>query len=181
MQTIRALLLAALACVGSLGTAAQVLDFPKVDIEFDERVDFSAFKTFRWKDTQEPAPNATVHSSVTWNVERGLEKKRLAKQAEGAPDLFVRYYTEAKRGLRGTPSQTTNPSSGTPSGPTTNVDFHRETQGTLTLELFRATDGQRVWKAQTPWGAVDTKKIDDDIASAVRLLLAKYPPPAGRR
>ena len=180
MQTIRAYLLAALACVTSLGAAAQVLELPKVDLEYDQTADFSAFKTFRWKDTQEPAPNATVHSSVTWYVERGLEKKGMAKQAEGS-DLLVRYYTEAKSALKGTPSQTTNPSSGSPSGPTTNVDFHRETRGMLTLELFRATDGKRVWKGQTPSVAVDKKDIDDDVARAVTLLLAKYPPPAGHR
>lgn len=180
MGTIQTSAAAVLASV-ALSVSAQVLDFPKVELEYDKAADFSAFKSYRWKDTQEPAPNAAVHSSVTWQVERGLEKEGLAKRAEGTPDLLVRYYTEAKRALKGTPSQTSTGSSSSPSNLTTSIDFHKETQGTLVLELFRASDGVRVWKGQTPWVSVDTKKIDEDIADAVRLLLSKYPPPAGGR
>jgi hypothetical protein len=161
------------------GLSAQVLQFPKVELEYDETADFSSFRTFRWKATQERAPNATVHSSVSWHVDRGLEKKGLKKLAEGTPDLYVQYDTESKRSLKGTASQTAAPS--TVGGLSNSIDFHKETQGRLELELYRASDGARVWKAALPWGVVDPKKIDDDVENAVNLVLGKYPPPAGRR
>src|SRR6187549_1135442 len=52
--------------------AAQTFQMPKTEIESDPKTDFSTFKTFRWKDSQVPAENPVVHTSVTVYVERGL-------------------------------------------------------------------------------------------------------------
>lgn len=154
----------------------QVLQLPKAEVEFDEKADFAAFKSYRWKDSQVPADNPTVHTSVVWYVERGLEKKGLEKRAEGETDLLLRYYTAAKESLKGTPSQTTSSAAGTPSSLSTSVDFRKEMHGTLVLELYRASDEALVWKAAAPWSNVDKAKLDSEVDRAVRLLLAKYPP-----
>ena len=154
---------------------AQVLQLPKVEVEHDEKADFASFKTYRWKDSQVPAENPTVHTGVVWYVERGLQGKGLAKKAEGDSDLLVRYYTSAKENLKGTPSQSSS-TTGTSSNLSTSVDFHKEMHGTLVLELYRASDEALVWKAAAPWSNVDKAKLDSEVENAVRLLLGKYPP-----
>ena len=50
-------------------------------------------------------------------------------------------------------------------------------EGTLILELQRASDEKAVWRAGTERISIDKKRIDADTASAVRLLVSKYPPP----
>jgi len=34
-----------------------------------------------------------------------------------------------------------------------------------------------VWRAATEYKSIDTKRIDAETASAVKLLISKYPPP----
>src|SRR4249920_3038860 len=84
---------------------AQEFQMPKTEVESDPKTDFSTFKTFRWKDSQVPAENPVVHSSVTVYVERGLTAKGLNKKADGDVDLLVRYYTSRDEKVKGTPSQ----------------------------------------------------------------------------
>ena len=50
-------------------------------------------------------------------------------------------------------------------------------EGTLLVELQRATDQKAVWRAAVEYHSIDKQRIDAETASAVRLLIAKYPPP----
>lgn len=160
--------------------SAQLPRLAKAEVEHDPEVDFAAFKSFQWKDTQVPADNPNVHTSVTWYVERDLEQKGLKKSAE-KPDVLLRYYTEAKRSIKGIPSQSSSDGPGGPERRSTNVDFRKELQGTLVLEIQRAADQKVVWKAATPWGVIDKSQLDAEVDKAVHLLLAEYPPkPASR-
>jgi len=59
----------------------------------------------------------------------------------------------------------------------TSVDVRKVLEGTLILELQRASDGKPVWRAGSGYGSIDEKRIDAETASAVSLLLSKYPPP----
>jgi hypothetical protein len=161
--------------------AAQLPRLVKAEVEHDPQADFTTFKTFQWKDTQVPADNASVHTSVTWYVERELEKKGLRKSADEKPDLLLRYYTLAKQTVKGVPSQSTSDGPGGPSTRSTNVDFRKELQGILVLEIQRAADEKVVWKATTPWGVVDKAQLDAEVDKAVHLLLAEYPPEPKKR
>jgi hypothetical protein len=157
--------------------SAQALKMPKVELDFDKDVDFSAFKTYSWKDPAAAAKDPQMHTRIVWYVERELEKKGLAKKPEGEGDLFVRYYAKAKEGLRGTPSQGESYLPGGGGQLTTGVDFQKVLEGTLIVELQRASDEKAVWRAGTQLSSIDKKRIDAETASAVRLLLSKYPPP----
>jgi hypothetical protein len=119
-----------------------------------------------------------MHTRIVWYVERELEKKGLAKRPEGEGDLFVRYYAKGRSGFKGTPSQNESYLSGAAGQLTTSVDFSKVSEGTLLVELQRASDGKAVWRAGSGYGSLDKKRIDADTARVVRLLLAKYPPPA---
>lgn len=167
----------ALALALALPATAQDLRMPKVDLDYDQDVDFSTFKTFSWKDPAAAAKDPDMHGRIIWYVERELEKKGLTKAPEGEGDVFVRYYAKGREGLKGTPSQGQSYLPGGAGQLTTAVDFRKVLEGTLILELQRSSDEKAVWRAGSSYGSIDKKRIDAETAAAVRLLLSKYPPP----
>jgi hypothetical protein len=177
MAAHRALALLAAVCLAAPLARGQDFRMPKVDLDYDKEVDFSAFKTYSWKDPAEAAKDPQMHTRIIWYVERELEKKGLKKVPDGQGDLLVRYYAKADTGLRGTPSQGESYLPGGAGQLTTGVDFSKVIEGTLILELQRASDEKAVWRAGTQRISIDKKRIDADTASAVRLLISKYPPP----
>jgi hypothetical protein len=170
-------LLAVLALAFVPAAGGQTLTMPKVDLDYDKDVDFSAFKTYSWKDPIAAAKDPQMHTRIIWYVDRELEKKGLRKVDEGG-ELLVRYYAKARQGYKGTPTQEESYLSGAAGQLTTSVDFSKVVEGTLLLEIQRASDEKAVWRAGSGYGTLDKKRLDADTARAVRLLLAKYPPPA---
>jgi hypothetical protein len=66
-----------------------------------------------------------------------------------------------------------------PGGPetlTTSFDLRKAREGTLVLELQRASDGKAVWRAGSSF-AIDDKRIDAEVNRAVDILL-RIPPEA---
>jgi len=168
-------LLAVVAVSFAAAALAQTLTMPKVDLDYDKEVDFSAFKTYSWKDPIAAAKDPQMHTRIIWYVDRELEKKGLTKKPEGG-DLLVRYYAKAHQGYKGTPTQEQSYLSGAAGQLTTSVDFSKVVEGTLLIEIQRASDGKAVWRAGSGYGTIDKKRLDADTARAVRLLLSKYPP-----
>jgi len=156
---------------------AQQFTLPKVDLDYDKEIDFRRFKSYSWKDTDAVAKDPQMHTRIVWYVERELEKKGLKKATAGEGDVLVRYYTKAREGLKGTPSQGQTTLPGGSGQLTTSVDFHKVLEGTLLVELQRASDGRAVWRAATEYSSSDKQRLDAETASVVRLLIAKYPPP----
>ena len=156
---------------------AQQFKMPRVDLDYDKDVDFAAFKSFSWKDTDAVAKDPQMHTRIVWYVERELEKKGLKKATDAAGDLLVRYYTKGREGLKGTSSQGQTTLPGGAGQLTTSVDFRKVLEGTLLVELQRASDTKAVWRAAVEYTSIDKQRIDAETASAVRLLIAKYPPP----
>lgn len=177
MRARLSLVAATLALLPGAIAPAQALKMPKVEVDYDKETDFSAFRTYSWKDPAAAARDPQMHTRIIWYVERELEKKGLKKTADGQGDLLVRYYAKAHEGLKGTPSQGESYLPGGAGQLTTGVDFSKVIEGTLILELQRASDEKPVWRAGTQRVSLDKKRIDADTASAVRLLVSKYPPP----
>ena len=177
MPARRRLLALAFVALGATAAFAQPLKVPKVDLDYDKDVDFTAFKTYSWKSPASPADDVPTHTSIVWYVERELEKKGLKKAPEGEGDLFVRYYAKASQSLKGTPTQGQGYLPGGTGSLSTGVDFQRVLEGTLILELQRASDGKPVWRAGSGYAPIDKKRLDAETSSAVRWLLSKYPPP----
>jgi len=155
---------------------AQQFKMPRVDLDFDKQADFSSFKTFSWKDNEVVATDPGMHARIVWYVERQLEKKGLKKAKDGPGDLLVRYYAKKQEGLKGTPSQGQTTLPGGAGQLTTSVDFQKVLEGTLLVELQRSSDGVAVWRAATEYKSIDKQQIDSETASAVKLLIGKYPP-----
>jgi hypothetical protein len=168
--------------LGILGLAppvarAQQFQMPRVELDYDKAADFKAFATFSWKDTGQVAEDPAMHARIVWYVERELEKKGLKKSASGPGDLLVRYYAKKREELQGTAKDSDTPLPGGAAQHTTSVDIGKVTGGTLLVELQRASDEKAVWTATTEIRSFDKQRIDAETKSAVRLLIAKYPPP----
>jgi len=177
MASRRVLALLAAASLVTPFVLAQQLRMPKVDLDYDKAVDFSAFKTYSWKDPGAAAKDPQEHTRIIWYVERALEKKGLKKASDGSGDLFVRYFAKSQEGLRGTASQGESSLPGGAGQLTTSVDFSKVIEGAIILELQRGSDEKVVWRAGTQQVPIDKKRIDAATADAVRLLVSKYPPP----
>lgn len=183
MTTQRELLALATLAAFSATAPAQQLRFAKVEVHSDPEADFSEFRTYGWKSPVAPAESHEVNISIIWHVERGLEEKGLQKipdDSETTPDLFVRYYAKGKSRIQGTPSQTQDLLPGSANTMTTSFDLHRVREGTLILELQRASDNRAVWRAGTDISRIDEKRIDAEVRRAVQMLLARYPPKSSK-
>jgi Domain of unknown function (DUF4136) len=170
------LALAATALVAS-SALAQQFKMPRVDLDYDKDENFALFKTYSWKDTEVVATDPGMHARIVWYVDRELEKKGLKKSKDGPGDLLVRYYAKKEEALKGTSSQGQTTLPGGSGQLTTTVDFQKVLEGTLLVELQRARDGAAVWRAATEYKSIDKQRIDAETASAVKLLISKYPPP----
>jgi hypothetical protein len=173
----RALLLASLVLLVAASAPAQQFKMARVELDYDKDADFKAFKTYSWKDTGQVAEDPAMHARIVWYVERELENKGLKKSADGAGELLVRYYARKREALQGTAKDSVTTLPGGAGQHTTSVDIAKVTEGTLLVELQRASDQKAVWTASTEYRSLDKQKIDAETKAAVRQLIAKYPPP----
>jgi len=147
----------------------------EVKVDFDKDVDFSAFKTYGWLESQEPAPNLANHLRITRAVEAELEARGLTRSDAPAADLRVRYTGKVDEKIRG---KSSTERTVWPSSPDlrTNVDLKRVKEGTLIIELLDGRSRLRVWRST----AHDTPSAPDRREAQLRELVKKsfegFPP-----
>ena len=146
----------------------------KVDMEFDETVNFANFKTFRIMDGNLNAKakmlnNDLSRKKIENEIRLRLTAKHLIEVTTGRPDLAVRYNlgaaqrteTDVFRGRRGrirgaTKSQTT--------------------EGTLTIDLLDGNSRELLWRAVAIEEERDPVKIQGRLDEMVKKAFDKYPP-----
>jgi hypothetical protein len=162
---------AATALAAALAGTAAAQD---VKVDFNDRVDFAAIRTYAWKDTQEPAPKPLDHSQITRVVERELEAKGLVKAEAGPPDVVVRYFAKVEKRTRGTGRS--EDSTWQPAERRTVVDFSRVEELKLILELYTPTGLEPVWSATVLDPLAPAARQDQQIEQLVAKQVARYPP-----
>jgi hypothetical protein len=159
--------------LGLLGAAAAFAQ--KVDIEFDQSVDFSRFHTFAIRDGRLNSRNPALNSELTRKqidagIRRCLEAKGLTFVASGASDLNVRYTlgaarkTEVERypaGWRGWGTRVVR------------VPY---TAGTLVIDLRDPRTRSLAWRAIAREQKSDPNKLQGKLDDMVRKAFDKYPP-----
>jgi uncharacterized protein DUF4136 len=146
----------------------------KLNIDFDEQVDFSQFKTFTIRQGTMASPRPALSDELTQkHLERALERELTArglKKADGAPDLNVFYIL----GSRGVVEQEVFPAGRRGLG--TRVVRVPATEGSLLISLRDPKTRSLVWRG-IAW---DEKANPTDIAKKlddwVRKVIEKYPP-----
>jgi hypothetical protein len=178
MPSRRDILVMGAIAAGVPSALAQQIKMDRVEVLSDPDVDFSAIKTYGWKGPVVSAKSPETHMSIIWYVERGLEKSGLKKIRDddpATPDVFVRYSAKAKSSIQGDPNQTQSILPGGPEGLTTSFNLHTVREGTLIVEIQRASDNKALWRAGSEF-RIDQKRIDAEVNRAVDLLMSRYPP-----
>jgi hypothetical protein len=147
----------------------------KVEIEFDQSVDFSKFKTFAIRDarlnSKSPSLNSDlVRKRINADIQKYLEAKGLTFVESGASDLNVRYTLGAARKteLESYPAGWR--------GWGTRVVRVPYTEGTLVLDLRDPSTRSLVWRAIAREEKSDASKVEGKLDDMVRKSIDKYPP-----
>jgi Domain of unknown function (DUF4136) len=156
--------------LATMGAFAQ-----KVEIEFDQAVDFSKFKTFAIRDarlnSKSPSLNSElVKKRINADIVKFLEAKGLEFVVEGKSQLNIRYTLGAVRetklesypaGWRGYGTAIVR------------VPF---TEGTLVLDLRDPTTRSLVWRAIARVEKNNPQEVEKKLDDMVKKSLEKYPP-----
>jgi hypothetical protein len=146
----------------------------KITVEFDQAVDFGAYRTFAIRggqlNSKNPALNSElVQKRIDADIERGLTARGLT-MVPGKSDLNVRYRLGTARkaeietypaGWRGLGARVVR------------VPF---TEGTLVIDLRDPSTRSLVWRAIAAEEKSDATKIEGKLDDMVKKSLEKYPP-----
>ena len=146
----------------------------KINIEFDQAVDFSRFKTFAIRDGKIHSNQPSLNSElVKKHIERQIEKNLMARgltEVSGTADLNVRY----SLGSAGKREVETYPAGWRGWG-ARRVAVHY-TEGTLVLDLRDPATRSLVWRGIAVEDKSDPMKLEGRIDAMVKKALDKYPP-----
>lgn len=147
----------------------------KIQIEFDQAMDFEGFRTFAILsgrlNSKNPALNSElVRKQINLDIERDLSAKGLTLAPAGSSDLNIRYTmgTVRKSQLETYPAGWR--------GWGTAVVRVPYTEGTLVIDLHDARTHALVWRAIASQEKSDPSKIQGKLDDMVRKSLDKYPP-----
>ncbi len=147
----------------------------KIEIESDQAVDFSRFKTFAIRQGRLNSKNPSLNSELTRkrldaDIQKFLGAKGLALVPTGPADLNVRYTLGAVRGHE----VETYPAGWRGWG--TRVVRVPFTAGTLVIDLRDPSTRSLVWRAIARENQSDAAKIESKLDDMVRKSFDKYPP-----
>jgi hypothetical protein len=159
-----------LSLLSVLGAFAQ-----KIEVEFDQAVDFSKFHTFAIRDavlnSKNPSlNNDLVRKRIDGDIQRYLTAKGLTFVAAGASDLNVRYTLGAVRG------QKVDAYPAGWRGWGTRVVRVPFTEGTLVIDLRDPTTRGLVWRGIAREDKGNAAAIEGKLDDMVKKSLEKYPP-----
>ncbi|HTX37981.1 MAG TPA: DUF4136 domain-containing protein [Bryobacteraceae bacterium] len=147
----------------------------KIEIESDQAVDFSRFKTFAIRQGRLNSRNPSLNSELTRkrldaDIQKFLGSKGLTWVPSGPADLNVRYTLGAVRGHE----VETYPAGWRGWG--TRVVRVPYTEGTLVIDLRDPGTRSLVWRAIARENQSDAAKIESKLDDMVRKSFDKYPP-----
>ena len=153
-----------------------------VDVGFDAQADFTAFKTYAWKEGGWQAPNLTTEKRIHIAVDQQLEAKGL-KKVEGDADLLVITYAASTTDERvDAPSFAGLPNTWTGwSAATTSRDSFN---GSLKVDLINSKTSELVWcgRAFANLGSdPNPEKTGKKVFQVVEQMFKSYPPPAKKK
>jgi len=146
----------------------------KINIEFDQAVNFSKFKTFAVRDGQINSPNPALNSELTKKrleaeIEQALTARGLTKTT-GPSDLNVFFHLGSLRRME------TEAYPAGWRGLRTRVVRTPHTEGTLVIDLRDPTNRSLVWRGIATEERATPAKLADKLDDMVKKSVAKYPP-----
>jgi len=157
-----------------LGLVAGAAWAQKVDIESDDSVDYSKYKTFRIGEGQLKSKAPSLNSDLTRRkIENEIRKRLIEKglsEASSQPDLNVMFRLGSAR---------RNEVETFPAGRYGRARRRvasQYTEGTLIIDLRDTSKRELVWRAVAVEEKGDPSKIADHLDDMVRKSIEKYPP-----
>lgn len=154
--------------------AAGPVTAPTLKVDFNDKVDFGAFHSYAWKDTQQHTPSPLNHQHITRAVERELEAKGLVKAGTGKPDVLVRYFAKIDKRTRG--ASRSEETGLQPADRRTVVEFSRVEEVKLILELYTPAGLEPVWSAVATDALAPPDRLEQQIDDTTARMLEAYPP-----
>jgi hypothetical protein len=155
--------------------AATLAVAQKIEIEFDQAIDFSKFKTFAIRAGQLNSKNPSLNSElvrkrIDADIQKYFQAKGLSFVASGPSDLNVRYTLGAARMVR----PEVYPAGWRGWG--TRVVRVPYTEGTLVIDLRDPSTRSLVWRAIAREDKSDAAHVEAKLDDMVRKSFDKYPP-----
>ena len=157
-------------CAGSLNAQ-------KVETDFNESVDFSAFKTYSWRvargsKKQDAANNPIADNRIRTAIAAQMAKKGFT-EAESGGDVLVTYRvtTKDKRESERMPSMSRRGAYG---GSTRTTREY--TQGTLLIDILDGKSKELIWRATCKDSVNDVAKFEKRLGEDVDKVFKKFPP-----
>ena len=149
----------------------------KIEIEFDQSVDFSKFKTFAIRDGRLNSKNPSLNSElvkkrIDADIAKYLQAKGLENAGDGRSDLNVRYTLGAARGVQ----REAYPAGWRGWG--TRIVRVPFTEGTLVIDLRDPSTRSLVWRAIARENKSNAAQIEGKLDDMVKKSIDKYPPKA---
>jgi hypothetical protein len=155
--------------------AATAMFAQKIEIEFDQAIDFSKYHTFAIREGRLNSRNPSLNSELTrkninFFIQKYLTAKGLVFVEAGASDLNVRYTLGSARKTE----IDTYPAGWRGWG--TRVVRVPYTEGTLVLDLRDPSTKSLVWRGIARQDKSDAAKIEGKLEDMVKKSIDKYPP-----
>lgn len=149
----------------------------KIQIESDQSVDFSKFKTFAIRQGRLNSNNPSLNSDlirkrIDADLQKSLAAKGLTFVSSGPADLNVRYTLGAPRAVE----TETYPAGWRGWG--TRVVRVPYTEGTLVIDLRDPSTHSLVWRAIARENTSDPSQVASKLDAMVKKSVEKYPPKA---
>jgi hypothetical protein len=157
----------------------------KVTIDFDKDADFSHIRRYQWRvhPAFEKSPElreqyATGIQLVLEAGNRQLMKKGM-RPSDGPPDVFVTFFLAAADNQELRTITEAVPGAwygwyGQPTWTRTEVDYYKS--GMLVLDIVAAPTSKLMWRAYCTDTIRDMRDRDQNVNSAVRKALDRFPP-----
>lgn len=155
--------------------AATTASAGKVEVGFDENVDFGAFRTYGWTKST-PANSRQAQEWIVHSIERELEAGGLTKLEDGEPDLLVASHVVASIGATAGAAYIGLPTWG---GGVIISDPSAYTQGTLIVDLIEPDSEEAVWRGmatQAFEANPNMGKAKKKVEKLITKLFSGYPP-----
>jgi Domain of unknown function (DUF4136) len=147
----------------------------KIEVEFDQNVDFAKYRTFSIRDGKLNSKNPSLNSDlikrrIDGDIQKYLEAKGLTFLPEGRSDLNVHYSLGATHGV----TREAYPAGWRGWG--TRVVRVPHTEGTLVIDLRDSSTKALVWRGIAREDKSNASQIEGKLDDMVRKSIEKYPP-----
>jgi Domain of unknown function (DUF4136) len=167
-------------CAGSAlaqapGELRRIGDAAKVQVDSDPAVDFTAYKSYAWLPITERPASLADHTRIMQTIESELERKGIAKDTSGKPDVYVGYSASTKKKVKGD-SYAQDSSTRGPSDVRTVVEFKRVEEQTVVIEFRDGKTREPVFTGTRREPLQRSDLVAYQLVDAVKTILATYPP-----